>query len=230
MVKLAVLHEALSEQAKEQMLPNIEVTAAEIDSTLFLDHVSHSKPDVLVLDLNLLGDDPLGYIQDIKAIAQPETIIAVYSFAKWSLIQQITAEGVRIIKAPINMRLLQSSMLSMVVKEIMRTTQRPSDNQSTPTKQNFKATPRRYSTQQLSKLQQIKSAIDCECPNHIADLVIALSAFESYSRDCKNRNAQDAEIHAMLYQSTAEARHLMEQALSQLCDYEGIFLEDEAVS
>ncbi len=230
MVKLAVLHEALSEQAKEQILPNIDVTTAEVDSIRFLDHVSRLKPNVLVLDLNLLGDDPLSYIRDIKTLVQPDVIIAVYSFAKWSLIQQITAEGVRIIKAPINMRLLQSSMLSMVVKEIMQTTQRPTATETASTAQNFKATPRRYSTQQLSKLQQIKSAIDCECPNHIADLVIALSAFESYSRDCKNRNAQDAEIHAMLYQSTAEARHLMEQALSQLCDYEGILLEEELVS
>lgn len=222
MVKLAVLHEALSEQVKEQVLPNIDIVTADIDSIRFLEHVVKSKPEVLVLDLNLLGNDPLSYIRDIRTLVQPKTIIAVYSYAKWSLIQQITAEGVRIVKAPINMRLLQSSMLSIVVKEIMQTTQRPST-----TANNFTATPRYYSMQQLSKLQQIKSVVDCECPNHITDLVIALSAFESYSRDCKSRNAQDAEIHDILYRSTAQARHLMEQALLQLCDYEGINLAEE---
>jgi hypothetical protein len=221
MVKLAVLHESLSEQAKDQRLPNIEVVFADINSTHFQEQVHLIKPHVIVLDLDLLGADPIQYIREIKRSSEAKVIIVAYSFAKWNLIQQLTTEGVRIVKSPINMRLLQSSMLGIVVKEIMQSNKRLEDTE-------FNAPPNRYSTYQLSQLQQIQSAIECECPNHLADLVIALSAFERYSRDCNNRNEEDAAIHAMLYQRTAEARQIMENALTRLCEHENIVLTEQS--
>ena len=65
---------------------------------------------------------------------------------------------------------------------------------------------RRYNDLQLAALQDIKANIDCECPNQVADLVMALNAFESYSAQCQSRNEKDAQMHRLLARVTGHAR------------------------
>ena len=84
----------------------------------------------------------------------------------------------------------------------------------------FEAPQRRYTDEQLARLLEISSAIDCECPNHLAKIVEGLIAFELYSKDCENRNEEDAKIHAMLYRRTSQARAIMEEALEELVVFE----------
>jgi hypothetical protein len=84
---------------------------------------------------------------------------------------------------------------------------------------------RRFDDVQLAHRQEIISTVDCECPNQVEDLLPALNAFENYSRDSKNRNADDAKIHAMLARATGHARALMETAMTGLCTFEKIDIE-----
>lgn len=80
----------------------------------------------------------------------------------------------------------------------------------------------RYSENQLGVLQQISNNIDCECPNHLAGIVLSLQAFESYALACEDKNEADAHIHQMLYNETVRAREVMEEALMKLCMFEKI--------
>lgn len=84
--------------------------------------------------------------------------------------------------------------------------------------------PRLFSRAQLGRLQEIQSAVRCECPSHLSELVTSLSAFEEYSRGCENRDNEDAKLHAHLYKQTSRARRLLEEALLALCQYEQIEL------
>lgn len=77
-----------------------------------------------------------------------------------------------------------------------------------------KSKPRRFDDQQLQAASKLRSAIACECPRHIADLLKALNEFEQYSTDCSVENWQDAAVHSCIYAYTNQARHLMEKALS----------------
>lgn len=81
---------------------------------------------------------------------------------------------------------------------------------------------RRFTTHQLAKLLEITSEVDCECPNHLSRLVESLVAFENYSSDCESRDDHDRELHAFLHRETAKARALMEVALQELVEAEGI--------
>jgi hypothetical protein len=85
-------------------------------------------------------------------------------------------------------------------------------------------TQRLFSRAQLGRLQEIQSAVRCECPSHLSELVTSLAAFEEYSRSCENRDTQDAKLHSHLYKQTSRARRLMEEALLALCQYEKIEL------
>ncbi|MDQ3266306.1 MAG: hypothetical protein M3Y59_22100 [Myxococcota bacterium] len=66
--------------------------------------------------------------------------------------------------------------------------------------------------------------MQCECPNQLARIVTTLRAFEDYSRDCENRDDEDARMHALLFRKTGAARSVMEEALSALIRHEQIEL------
>jgi hypothetical protein len=68
------------------------------------------------------------------------------------------------------------------------------------------------------------TAIKCECPHHLVDLIMSLSAFEAYSAACESRSREDAALHAKLHVTAARARALLEQALADVVAMEGIEL------
>ena len=76
----------------------------------------------------------------------------------------------------------------------------------------------------LSAVTRLPTMIRCECPQHLADLLFRLSAFEAYSADCENRNENDAALHAHLHRETAKARVVLEEALEHLMRCEEIDL------
>ena len=82
--------------------------------------------------------------------------------------------------------------------------------------------PRLYSDEQLARMSGISTTIKCECPHHLAELIMALNAFEVYSANCENRNIEDAALHTYLHHSTAQARQIMEHALEHLIEVENI--------
>lgn len=83
------------------------------------------------------------------------------------------------------------------------------------------AKPRQFSEAELSAARQLKSALDCECPRHISDLISALANFEAYSSACSVENWHDAAVHACIYAYTGQARHLMEKALQAVLEERG---------
>ena len=86
----------------------------------------------------------------------------------------------------------------------------------------FRASERQFTDNQLARLLEIASVVECECPNHLAKLVSNLVEFERYAADCESRNPADARMHAYLHQKTAAAREIMEEALVELVRFEKI--------
>lgn len=82
-----------------------------------------------------------------------------------------------------------------------------------------------YTTDQLLQFARVSTAVDCECPQHLAGLLQGLAAFEKYSRECEDRNPQDAALHSFLHRATANVRRKMEDALQHLAKVEGIELD-----
>ena len=75
-------------------------------------------------------------------------------------------------------------------------------------------------------LALVQTSVSCECPRHLAELLISLSAFERYSQLCEDRSTEDAAVHAMLRGATAHARATMEAALKRVVDHEKIDLSE----
>ena len=84
--------------------------------------------------------------------------------------------------------------------------------------------PRRWDDAALADFAGRSSTIACECPRHVAELLVQLSRFEAYSAECGQRSAADAALHAHLRQAAAAARLGFEAALEQVALHEGLLL------
>ena len=85
-------------------------------------------------------------------------------------------------------------------------------------------TPRRFDDATLTAMAGLSSTMACECPRHVAELLMQLSNFEAYSADCANRSPADAELHAFLQRVAGTSRGLFEAALERVAHHEGLSL------
>ncbi|WP_374674289.1 MerR family transcriptional regulator [Ideonella sp.] len=84
--------------------------------------------------------------------------------------------------------------------------------------------PRRYDDLTLTDIAALSPTMACECPRHVADLLMQLSHFEAYSGGCAQRDAADAAVHRDLQRTAGLARALFEDALERLAVHEGLVL------
>ena len=81
---------------------------------------------------------------------------------------------------------------------------------------------RQFDNETLAAIATASTAVHCECPHHLVELIRSLVAFEKYSTECKNNSPKDAELHGLLEATTAKARSLMETALAHVVEAEGV--------
>jgi len=84
--------------------------------------------------------------------------------------------------------------------------------------------PRRWDDAVLADIAGLSSTVACECPRHVAELLMQLSHFEAYSADCQQRSPADGALHAHLVQVAAASRALFEGALERVAQHEGLLL------
>jgi len=228
MVNLAIFHATLPQYlrttADQGDQKNMHIAIASDQRSVLLEAAGKVKIDALVVDLALLGDAPERMIGELERALRPELTVIVYAFAKWELIERLRGNQQRqLMRAPVSARSLRSNMLGLIVKHMTQAPALPAAPvESGLMRIEQQAPMRRFSDFQLAALQDIQSKVDCECPNQVADLVLALSAFETYSAQCQNKNEKDAKMHQLLARVTGHARAVMEYGLKELCAFEGI--------
>ena len=87
--------------------------------------------------------------------------------------------------------------------------------------------PRRFSDRSLLAIASLSPTIACECPRHLAELVMKLSDFETYSDECVSRSPADAALHRHLADVANRARSMIETALEHVSRAEGLKIGDE---
>jgi hypothetical protein len=140
-----------------------------------------------------------------------ESALVVFNYGTKKSIQQLEAAGVVCLKG------------SVAAAEIYRACRSIQPTLSTVrVTPNQKVTSPRFTNEQLSRIAALTSKIACECPNHLAELIINLTAFEKYSSECANRNEEDAQLHSQLNQAAGASRLILEDSLIRLMEIEGI--------
>jgi DNA-binding transcriptional MerR regulator len=83
---------------------------------------------------------------------------------------------------------------------------------------------RRFDDATLTEFAGLSSSVGCECPSHLAELLMQVASFERYSASCASRSPADAELHAYLQRVAGAARMLFEAALERVATAEGLAL------
>jgi DNA-binding transcriptional MerR regulator len=186
---------------------------------------SELQTDVLLVECPTLDEDALAHLRRVRRQSGAYRLLVVYGFAPLALVNAAEAEGATLLRFPVSWELIRHYCLAGERVEEARRLWQEEDMAAVVAAQ---PPARRFDDRQLARASVISTSIKCECPHHLAELILALARFERYSTECENRNAEDAALHAYLHNSTARARALMEGALAQLLDMEGLDVGDPA--
>jgi len=193
----------------------IELIGSHVSYADFEKDAIERKPDVLVLEMPAVQAERVAQIQQLWQRCGAKRTVVVYSFGMKALLERLRRDGILTLRAPVT-----AQSLAQACRIDLRAGARPLDSPLT-----IEAiSPRRFDDATLSAVTRLPTTIRCECPQHLADLLFRLNAFEAYSADCENRNEADAALHAHLHRETAKARVLLEEALAHLIRCEDIDL------
>jgi len=175
--------------------------------------------DVIVVELPTLDSGSRTVLRDLSRHCGASRTLVVYGFGRSVVVSQLERSGIVTLRFPVTweeIRVLAGAEA-----------RRPAPRETRELDAGLMEEPpgRLYDDDQLARAAAISTAIKCECPHHLADLIQSLCHFEEYSARCESQDRDDAALHAYLHVTTASARNLMEQALRKVVEVEGIDLD-----
>ena len=235
--RLALLAPSLERQlrANAVAIPELELTVATESGASLLRSAEQDSCDVVVLQLDAGIERPVDLVRSCRGLSGSPVVIVIYQFERRAALARLAQAGAHLVQSPIRLEQLRRVILDLLMIESVRA-RSPEPSQvtalpATSTSGIFRQAgdarvppARRFDDEQLARLVEVSTGIDCECPNHLSSLVSGLLAFEHYSRTCESRDDADAKLHRMLAEETAQARAQLESVLALLCEQEGIKL------
>ena len=162
-----------------------------------------------------------GWLPAIEAAAPslvgvPKAVL--YGFASDAVCEALASAGTSLLREPqpdaVVAQWLQSLALTTIAPPAADTTQ--GAQRAEPSQ--------RWDDAALMDFASLSTTVACECPRHVAELLMQLTHFERYSAECAHRNTGDAQLHAFLQKVAAESRTRFEVALEQIALHEGLLL------
>jgi hypothetical protein len=150
----------------------------------------------------------------------------LYNFAADPVCEALATAGTALLREPQPDAVVAQWLNSFSAKAA--TVPQPTADLPTPGAESV--TPRRWNDAALAEFANLSPTIACECPRHVAELLMQLSHFEAYSAECEHRHAADAELHAYLRQVATASRMRFEAALEHVALHEGLLLPSTAMA
>lgn len=185
-----------------------------------------ASADLLVVERDTIFPEDILEIQGMVSATKARRAILVYQFAREDTIQPLDIKRLTALRAPVDAAEIQLACIADIQLALRsgRTEPPAPENHEPPALPTGEIPARRYSDEQLVRIGRLSSVVKCECPQHLANLLSSLVAFERYSEQCENRNPGDALLHSYLHRTTAQCRSDMEAALAEVIVQEGISL------
>jgi len=171
--------------------------------------------DAVIVDAPVLRNDLLAALRPLRASTRAPVFIVVYGFGNRQILSRLDHANVIALSAPADpAQIARICQLGLAID--------PTPPAAFSQLLMHSAAARRYGDEFLQQLSHMPSQVQCECPNHLADLLNKLNAFERYSLECESMNVKDAAMHAMMYSASGHCRELLEEVLRRLLVHEGI--------
>lgn len=212
LLRLAIAGGALTRQlAAARTAPVLDIVA----SCQYLHQAPQAlagvTADLLLIEASEMNADSLPAVMATRAALNVRAVVVLYRFCDSATVRRLREQDCLVARAPSDV-----AEVALLCATAFAGGGRPPPPPALP------VAPRRLEDQQLAELAAMSTSIDCECPRHLADILLMLTSFERYSAQCVSRNAADAKLHQDLARSAGHARMLMEQALERLAYAEGL--------
>jgi hypothetical protein len=226
-IRVGVLGDLLPGQvsSRVQELAPVDIVVADNQPERLLADSRGLAIDVLVMESPTLDRGTIESLRKLIRGTQAARGVLLYNFGSSADVQLARQQRLTVIRAPADVEEVRSAIIRSYT-ELGRGAAKRSSAPAVANSPEWSVagpTPsRRFNRQQLARLATTSSTLECECPQHLAQLVSDLTAFEIYSDNCANRDDDDAALHRYLHQTTARARSLVEQALEKVASAEGL--------
>ncbi len=164
--------------------------------------------DALMVHVSTLHPEIAQQVLSLADRCSAASVAVVYTFGTSAAVHTLAMAGVRMHRETLN---------SLDLRGLLR--QVPS--RTVPAGAGWGRRAPRYSDEVLARIGRRSSVLACECPRHVAELILQLSAFEQYSDACVSRSPSDAALHRYLGDVSSRARALFETALERIAREEG---------
>lgn len=168
--------------------------------------------EVLVIELSELDESALPLIAATRAACPASAVVVLYRFCSSATIRALRAQQCLAARMPAELGELALLCRAALAEERVP----PSRPAPVPAV--------RFDETALSSIAAAGNRLACECPRHLADLLSMVGSFERYSAQCASRNADDLALHQALERAAGQARGILEGAMGQLVQAEGIRL------
>jgi DNA-binding transcriptional MerR regulator len=179
--------------------------------------------DLLLWHAPELRPDVPPELQAAQQACRARRVAVVYRFAGSTATKALADAGAAVIREPADDETLGTWLASMMEAGLSVRAVEPAPADTPKTAQPPGAVaPRRFDDATLTAIAGLSPTLACECPRHVAELLMQLSSFEAYSAGCVSRSPADAQLHAYLQQVAGASRALFESALERVARHEGL--------
>lgn len=199
---------------RRQMTRPLQIVGPFTDVASALAALDEQPAEIVLVHSPSLHADGLGDLREnAVATLSGARLAAVYRFAAEPVCQRLAGAGVALLREPLSDAALGQWLAGLAPSPVIAAVPLP-DGEPIPA--------RRWDDAALIDIAGLSSTIACECPRHIAELLMQLTQFEAYSAECAHRSPADAELHGYLGAVTASARARFEEALERVARHEGL--------
>ena len=186
-----------------------------------------SQPvNIVVIEKPTINKNIQNEIAQIIEMSGAWHVIVIYGFANQEQIEKLQSNQITVVRSAVDVQ----ELARLCIFHSGGSEQLPTLENGSTLHYEQTIPSRKFNNQQLSNLASMSSAIKCECPKHLSDMVRDLVSFEIYSAECENENEQDAALHNYLHATTAQARSMLEEAMAHLIRVEQIDINQHSIN
>jgi len=184
-------------------------------------------PEVLILECPAIGAETGRVLSAAMQALEAPAALVIYGFGTRADLDALRRPDVALVRAPADAPEIERLCLGLVVS---RWEHWPAPAVERPLAGDARLPERRWGREALARIAGAANSIACECPRHLADLILSLDAFEAYSASCESRDDKDTALHHYLRVTAATSRALFEEALARVAEHEGLDFDTAPVA
>jgi MerR family transcriptional regulator, light-induced transcriptional regulator len=224
-LRAAVVGDAIAVMFEPQSATEsfVDVVAS---TTTAADHkqIADAGPfDVLIYECPIVTGNTRREVEELRERISATAAVVVYRFGTRADLLTLQSAQLTTLRAPAEPRVLGQVITQLLDIGTLPHGSLPEPDPANDTVDEVPAP--RLSREAVASLSRSTPEIRCECPHHLADIVLSLRAFEDYSEACESLSPEDAVLHHLLWRCAAQARALFEDAIEHVAEAEGISLD-----